>query len=218
MTNTTLLLGATGETGKELLKQLAASQTITKVISVGRRLVDLPGEGFDKIEQRIVDFDNLDKHEIDFKNIDKAFCCLGTTRGKAGKEGFIKVDYDYVLKSAEMLKSGECTEFHLLTSKGSNPSSWFLYPSTKGKIEEAVKGLGFNKIRIYRPGLLLCDRTENRAGEGWLRWIAGFTDKSYSWSIPTSLLARAMLLSSENCPDGISVLEHSDIVKIAEEK
>ena len=25
-----------------------------------------------------------------------------------------------------------------------------------------------------------------------------------------------MLLSSENCPDGISVLEHSDIVKIAE--
>ncbi len=31
MTNTTLLLGATGETGKELLKQLAASQTITKV-------------------------------------------------------------------------------------------------------------------------------------------------------------------------------------------
>ena len=31
MTSTALLLGATGETGKELLKQLAASQTTTKV-------------------------------------------------------------------------------------------------------------------------------------------------------------------------------------------
>ena len=31
MTSTALILGATGETGKELLKQLAASQTTTKV-------------------------------------------------------------------------------------------------------------------------------------------------------------------------------------------
>ena len=38
-----------------------------------------------------MDFDNLDGYPDAFLNADVAFCCLGTTRGKAGKEGFIKV-------------------------------------------------------------------------------------------------------------------------------
>merc|ERR1712200_286359 len=110
------------------------------------------GEGMDKVEQKLVNFDSLEEYADQFTNIDKAFCCLGTTRGKAGKEGFIKVDYTYVLKSAELLKAAGCNEFHLLTSKGSNKDSWFLYHSTKGKVEEAVKGLGFERLGIYRPG------------------------------------------------------------------
>ena len=62
-----------------------------------------------------------------------AFCCLGTTRGKAGKEGFIKVDRDYVVSSAKILKSIGCQHFHLVTSQGSNKDSMFLYTKTKGK-------------------------------------------------------------------------------------
>ena len=67
-----------------------------------------------------------------FEGADVAFCCLGTTRGKAGKDGFVKVDFDYVVNSAKIIKeSGGCNQFHLLTSKGSDPSSYFLYPATK---------------------------------------------------------------------------------------
>jgi oxidoreductase len=127
-----LLLGATGETGRELLKHLCACNDYSKIILVGRRKPD--GDPCcAKIEQRIVDFDNLDTHEDSFKGADVAFCCLGTTRGKAGKEGFIKVDHDYVVNSAKILKTTGCKDFHLLTSKGSDPNSWFLYPQTKVK-------------------------------------------------------------------------------------
>ena len=67
-----------------------------------------------------------------FEGADVAFCCLGTTRGKAGKDGFVKVDFDYVVNSAKIIKeSGSCKQFHLLTSKGSDPNSFFLYPATK---------------------------------------------------------------------------------------
>lgn len=40
----------------------------------------------------------------------------------------------------------------------SNKDSWFLYSKTKGQAEEAVTNLGFDRLSIYRPALLLCDR------------------------------------------------------------
>ena len=83
-----LVLGATGETGREVLNKLVATPSYGKIVSVGRRLIDLPEEeGFKRVEQKVVNFDKLDEYAADFNGIDAAFCCLGTTRGKAGKNG-----------------------------------------------------------------------------------------------------------------------------------
>jgi len=217
MSKTALLLGGTGETGKEVLKLLVATPVYDRVVCLGRRKVDLPqGDGWGKVDQREVDFDTLTQYGDSFTGVDTAFCCLGTTRGKAGKEGFIKVDYDYVLESAKLLKAADCADFHLLTSKGSNKDSWFLYPSTKGKVEEAVKELNFPRLSIYRPGLLKCEREESRSGEGLIRWIANMIDSANSWSISTSMVAQAMVATSliPLIPE-VKVLEHSDVVKAA---
>lgn len=73
-----------------------------------------------------------------------AFCCLGTTRGKAGKDGFVRVDFDYVVNSANILKDAGCKQFHLLTSKGSDPNSFFLYPATKVRYSVEVNRLRVN--------------------------------------------------------------------------
>ena len=71
-----------------------------------------------------VDFDKLEDHKEAFQGADVGFCCLGTTRAKSGKEGFIKVDYDYVLESAKILKeSGKCKDFHLVSSQGKRNKS-----------------------------------------------------------------------------------------------
>ena len=114
-----LVLGGTGATGKHVIKELRENEQISKIKMVNRRQVDLPeGPGLDKVEQVIVDYDNLEKNKADFSEVDLAFCCLGTTRGQAGKEGFVKVDYDYVVNSAKILKEADCTDFHLVSSKG----------------------------------------------------------------------------------------------------
>ena len=47
---------------------------------------------------------------------------------------WLQVDHDYVLSAARLLREAGTRELHLLTSQGSNPSSWLLYPSTKGKV------------------------------------------------------------------------------------
>jgi len=211
-----LVLGATGETGREVLNKLVATPAIGKIVTIGRRLIDLPEEeGFKRVEQKIVNYDNLDEHAADFAGVDAAFCCLGTTRSKAGKEGFIKVDHDYVLNSAKLLKSSGCPDFHLLTSWGTNVNSWFLYPETKGRVEIAVRDLGFDRLNIYRPGFLKCDRNESRPAERATMWLAEKIDGRHSWSVPTSLVAAAMVENSL-VPSTMEILEHHDIVAVAQ--
>ena len=115
-----LVLGGTGATGKHVIKELRENEQISKIKMLNRRQVELPeGPGLEKVEQIIVDFDNLDKSKADFSEVDLAFCCLGTTNPNLGlKEGFVKVDYDYVVNSAKILKEENCADFHLISSKG----------------------------------------------------------------------------------------------------
>ena len=115
-----LVLGGTGATGKHVIKELRENEQISKIKMLNRRQVELPeGPGLDKVEQIIVDYDNLDKSKADFSEVDLAFCCLGTTNPNLGlKEGFVKVDYDYVVNSAKILKEANCADFHLISSKG----------------------------------------------------------------------------------------------------
>lgn len=152
------VLGATGETGKELITALVSNKAFTEIAIIGRRKDDLKENEFKIVKQEIVDFEKLEVYAAVFEGFDIGYCCLGTTKGKAGASGFIKVDRDYVFNSAQLAKQGGCKQFHLLTSQGSNKNSWFLYPRTKGEVEEKVAQLGFEKLVIYRPGLLLCDR------------------------------------------------------------
>lgn len=51
------------------------------------------------------------------------------------QDGFFRVDHDYVLKSAELAKSGGCTQFHLESSRGADKNSNFLYLKVKVSTE-----------------------------------------------------------------------------------
>jgi len=209
-----LVLGASGETGKEVVRQLVGSDGYSQVNIVTRRQLDFPKDepGYNKISQKIVDFDQLEQSSSAFAGVDAAFCCLGTTRAAAGAEGFVKVDHDYVLHSAKILHTNNCSDFHLLTSKGSNKDSWFLYPSTKGKVEAAVADVGFPRLTIYRPGLLLCERPNRprRMFEEFAQKVAGWIDKSHGWSVPTNILAAAMVSNAPN-PDSAKTIRGLDL-------
>ncbi|KAG0744945.1 hypothetical protein G6F57_006707 [Rhizopus arrhizus] len=153
-----------GAVGKQLLTDLLKNGKYEKVISVGRRQVELDSNTpQDKLEQKVVDFENLDRHRKDFKNVSDVFCCLGTTRADAGSaEKFKKIDQEYVLQSAKIIAeenkdtSSNQSPVHYVycSSKGANKNSMFLYPKTKGQTEEELKELGFQRVSIMRPGLL----------------------------------------------------------------
>lgn len=208
-----LVVGWTGETGKELVKALLKSSPFESITLAGRRTTDDVTSPI--FSQKIVDFEAL-KPE-DFKGHSHVFCLLGTTKGKSGAEGFVKVDQTFVQNVAQVSKSAGIEHFHLLTSTGSNSKSPFLYPATKGKVEEFCEALTFPKLTIYQPGLLLCPREQSRMGEFVFQkmmtpvhWAFG---KS-SGSIKTSMLADSMLQAAISGKTG--KLSNSELHKLGE--
>ncbi|RCN42049.1 NAD dependent epimerase/dehydratase family protein [Ancylostoma caninum] len=192
MLKSAFVLGATGAVGSQLVEALVKSKQFKRIVIVGRRKIPLENES---IEQVIVDFDAIENHADAFKDTDIGFCALGTTRAKAGKEGFYKVDHDYVVNSAKVAKDQGVKEFILVSAAGSNEKSWFLYPKTKGETERDVAALGFEKFLIMRPGLLEGPREESRLGESIAKvLVKPLKMLSNSLAISTEDVAKAMVV------------------------
>lgn len=217
------VVGATGEVGKAIVKELVNRSQFEKVTLIVRRHLDLPSVDIDpnyqKIEQKIVDFEKLSESAEAFKGHEIGFSALGTTRAKAGAKGFYRVDHDYVVEAAKLAKEGGCKHFHLVSSGAANKNSYFLYLKTKGETDEDVSKLEFERLSIYRPGLLLVNRAERRMNEAVLQVIANTLDFGRWFSIEIPILARGI---TENClrplkGDKVEILNNSDLLEMGKE-
>ncbi|XP_068117881.1 oxidoreductase HTATIP2-like isoform X1 [Hyperolius riggenbachi] len=189
------LLGASGETGKELLKQILQSRLFSKITLIGRRKLEYEDPAYKDVLQEVVDFEKLDDYASAFQGHDVGFCCLGTTRGKSGEAGFIRVDHDYVVKSAELAKSGGCKHFNLESSKSADKGSSFLYLRVKGEVEAEIEEMGFERFSIFRPALLMVDRKEFLPGEWFMRKMMAPIAYMFptAYTVPMTTLVKAML-------------------------
>ncbi|XP_028257009.1 oxidoreductase HTATIP2 [Parambassis ranga] len=212
------ILGASGETGRLLLQELLERNVFSKITLIGRRQLTFEDQAYENLVQEVVDFEKLDDYAAAFQGHDVGYCCLGTTRAKAGADGFIRVDHDYVLKSAELAKAGGCMQFHLESSRGADKNSNFLYLKVKGQVEAAIEALGFARFSAYRPGFLLVDRQESRPGEWFARKFFGAVSAmvSTSMSIPIQMVAKAMVSNTLLQPEQkTEILESKAITSLA---
>ncbi|KAL1006991.1 hypothetical protein UPYG_G00080280 [Umbra pygmaea] len=212
------ILGATGETGKELLKEIVERKLFSKITLIGRRQVTFEDKAFENLVQEVVDFEKLDDYAAAFRGYDVGYCCLGTTKAKAGTDGFIRVDHDYVLKSAELAKMGGCTHFHLESSKGADKKSGFLYLQVKGQVEADIEPLDFERYSIYRPAVLMVDRQESRPTEWFARKLLGPISSLFptAMSIPIQSVTRAMVANTLiPAREKVEILENKAIYDLA---
>ncbi len=156
---TALILGATGLVGQSCLQQLLLNEDYTSVISIGRAPLNVKHH---KFQHHVVNFNDLAMHSSLF-NVDHLYCCLGTTLKKAkSKHAFAAIDFDLVVEIATLAKQRKIKTFSVISSLGASPSSLSYYNATKGKMEQAIIGLGFEHTVIVRPCLLLGKREEFR--------------------------------------------------------
>lgn len=201
--------------GGQLLTLLLDAPEYDRVVSIGRRALDMEHP---KLVQVVADFTALDKLAEPLAG-DDAFCCLGTTRKKAGsKEAFRAVDQGAVLAYAWAARRGGARRFFVVSSVGADAGSRAFYTRVKGETEDALRVLGFATLGIFRPSLLLGPRTEYRFGERLGALIAALFDplllgrlRKYR-AIRTAVVARAMLRCSFGTgARGVLIFESDEI-------
>lgn len=191
------MIGATGLVGRQLWPLL---QSRHHLLVLGRR-----ASGAER--EKVAPMDEWPAL-LSGEHLDVAISTLGSTRKAAGSwEAFEAVDRHAVLAFAEAARQAGAKHFLLVSSSGADPNSRNSYLRLKGQVEEAVVSLGFERVDIVRPGLLLGHRQERRLAEGMGQALApvlnlllrGPLDR-YS-GIDAGLVARALaLLADEKQP------------------
>ncbi len=162
MGKTAIVIGATGVVGREVVNQLAEADHIDTIITLTRRVAEHPSS---KVENSIVDFDDLDSYSLLLEG-DMLFSCLGTTRRAAGSVAAQRiVDLDYQLKAAQLASQNGVPHYLLVSSSGANANSSNAYLQMKGELEQKVQNLGFRRVSIFQPSLLVGERAKVRFGE-----------------------------------------------------
>jgi len=216
-TQTAFVVGYTGEVGKELVKELLQRNVFRKVLLIGRREVQLEGDLYKNAEQKVVNFDHLAQYKGAFEDSTVGFCCLGTYRSK---DGFVKVDHDYVVAVAKLAKELGVQHFSLVSSGGANKDSFFLYTKTKGLAEQRVGEVGFPSFTIFRPGFLICDRKESRFMERAVSvLLAPIIWAKPTWiSVPTNTVAKAIIANLwRKSEKNMEIVENAAIHELAKD-
>ncbi|NND00420.1 MAG: NAD(P)H-binding protein [Gammaproteobacteria bacterium] len=159
---TAIVIGATGVTGRPLVKELLADDNYSSVKVFSRRALDFE---HDNLVVRIVDFDQLEQWQDDIVG-DELFSAMGTTLKQAGsKAAQYKIDYTYQAGFFEAAAKNHVRRLLLVSSPGANSKSPVFYTRTKGKLEEFATRQVFEQRVFFRPSLILGDRPDNRVGE-----------------------------------------------------
>ena len=202
-----LLIGATGATGRDLLKKLLNDTSFDEVAVFVRKPIAVTN---DKLKVHVVDFDRPEEWSHLVKG-DVAFSCLGTTLKAAGsKEAQRKVDYDYQYNFARTAKENNVAHFILVSSFGANSKSDFFYSQIKGELEDAVKKLTFKKTTIFNPGMLQRKNTD-RPGEVVAQKVLQFINMLGLFKkhkpLSTEVLAQAMMNAAKNQTNSYDIVK-----------
>jgi uncharacterized protein YbjT (DUF2867 family) len=155
----TLLVGATGLVGGELLKLLLADGRYAQVHCVGRRA---PAVTHAKLTAHLVDFAEiaLSTQFAALPPVSDVYCALGTTIKVAGSQAaFQAIDLDAVVAVAKAaIQMNQAKRLGVVSAMGADAKSNVFYNRIKGEMEAAVAQLGFESVSIARPSMLAGDR------------------------------------------------------------
>ena len=213
-----LIAGATGLTGKELVKILLDHPAYEKICVFVRRPLDIEHP---KLEQVRVDFNRLDDYKEYFK-VDEVFCCLGTTIKKAGSQkAFRRVDYEFPTALGTLAKSAGAQKFLVISAMGADSRSNIFYNRVKGQLEDRLKKLELPALHIFRPSLLLGDRQEFRLGEKAASLLAPVFSPLLRGSmqkykpIQAEQVAQAMCTAAQSYSGGVAIHLSDEIAEMA---
>ena len=211
------IAGATGLVGRALLGQLLEKQLDVHAL-LRRAVADLPKSQY--LHPHQVDFAKLELDELPAPQA--VYICLGTTIAVAGSQAaFRAVDFDAVINVAKAAKAAGARRCAVVSALGASAASGVFYSRVKGETEQALRQIGFDRLVIARPSLLVGERAELgqpvRAGEVWgeriTRPIRALIPARWR-PIQAERVARAMSVAITEDGAAVRVLESDELQRL----
>ena len=150
--------------------------------------------------------------------------CLGTTIAQAGSQAaFRAVDHDLALSVAAAARTAGTRHMISISSVGASANSSNFYLRTKGQVEQGLIAMGFDRLDIIQPGLLIGNRKgPRRVGESIGMALSPLTDalllgglRRYR-SVRASTIARAIVALINASGTGTHIHQHDAIVALGD--
>jgi len=158
-----VVIGGTGATGQQLIKQLLINNKWGQITSIGRKSI-LNGKINDKLQDIVLEslFDLSSTEEL-WEGNDVFFNCIGTTRKRAGSgKEFKDIELGISLEAAKLASNAKIPHASVVSASGANHNQWakdwihpLFYIKTIGQKEQTVIINKFKSISIFRPGMLI---------------------------------------------------------------
>jgi uncharacterized protein YbjT (DUF2867 family) len=158
-----LIIGGTGQVGSAVVAALLAEPACVEVVMLNRRA--LPRSSDPRLRQVTLDmaaaqFDQAVTHlALDVAALGEpvyAACCVGVGSGslKWSEAQLMALEIGVVGAFARGCHGACVQRFALLSAVGSDARSRFRYLRVMGLKESTVQGIGFNRLAIFRPGII----------------------------------------------------------------
>jgi len=171
-----LIMGGTGQVGAAVVRALAAEPSCTEVVMVSRKPISLITDP--RLRQVIVDtaaaqfpadVTTLAKSMVAQGDPVYGVSCAGVGKGSLqwSEEELKALEIGVVGGFARGCHAGGITRFALLSAVGSNAKSSVRYVRIMGLKEETVHAIGFNRLAVFRPGII----GGNVHTPGYVAWL-----------------------------------------------
>jgi uncharacterized protein YbjT (DUF2867 family) len=209
-----LIIGGTGQVGAAVVRALAAEPSCAEVVMVNRRAISLAADP--RVRQVILDT-AADQFPAEVTGLAQGMVaqgdpvygasCVGVGKGSLNwsEEELKALEIGVIGGFARGCRAGGITRFALLSAAGSTVKSRIRYARIMGMKEETVEATGFQRLAIFRPGII----AGNAHTPGYVAWLGRLIPGPFG-TIEQDDIGRAFVAEflGSPAPDGVAVLEN----------
>jgi uncharacterized protein YbjT (DUF2867 family) len=215
-----LIIGGTGQVGTAVVQALLATPSCAGVVMVNRRATAPAADP--RVRQVILDtaaaefsveVTRLAQSMVTHGDPVYGASCVGVGRGslKWSDQDLKALEIGVVGGFASGCRAGGITRFALLSAVGSTPNSRIRYVRMMGLKEETVRQIGFERLAIFRPGII----AGNAHTPGYAAWLGRLVPGPYG-TIEQDDIGRAFAAEfSSNAPRGVVHLDNGAMRRLA---
>jgi uncharacterized protein YbjT (DUF2867 family) len=216
-----LIIGGTGQVGAAVVRALAAEPSCTEVVMVNRKAMSLPTDS----RVRGVTLDTAAaEFPAEVTRLAQALVaqgdpvygasCVGVGKGSLNwsEEQLKALEIGVVGGFARGCLAGGITRFSLLSAAGSSTKSRIRYARIMGLKEETVQGMGFQRLAVFRPGII----AGNAHTPGYAAWLGRLVPGSFG-TIEQDDIGRAFVAEfvDSPAPSGVVYLDNAAMRQVS---